>query len=376
MKIDKLDFDVPVFLAPMAGITNLPFRTIVRRCGCQLAFTEMVSVNGLVRGAERTCRYLDGASEDRPLGVQIFGAEAEIMAAGARIATDRGADLIDINMGCPVKKVVRAGAGSALLKDPAKVGRIVSAVRSASSLPLTVKIRSGWRRSEVNATEIARIAEAEGADAVIVHPRTADQGFGGRADWSIIRAVKDVLGIPVIGNGDIHRAADVGRMMAATACDGVMIGRAVLGNPWIFQEIIDGWPVWSQRGSLGKARTDVIGRMASASISDEAGTPPVNLTTRENVLALEQSDAHISRRLTISFTERERIIREHLDLERRYAGHKIGAQNFRKHVLWYTKGLPGSAPFRHRLSELRDAETLLVALGIYFGQLNNALDFS
>ncbi|HNY72924.1 MAG TPA: tRNA dihydrouridine synthase DusB [Syntrophales bacterium] len=375
MKIDKLDFDVPVFLAPMAGITNLPFRTIVRRCGCQLAFTEMVSVNGLVRGAERTCRYLDGASEDRPLGVQIFGAEAEIMAAGARIATDRGADLIDINMGCPVKKVVRAGAGSALLKDPAKVGRIVSAVRRATSLPLTVKIRAGWRRSVVNAIEIARIAEAEGADAVIVHPRTADQGFSGRADWSIIRAVKDALGIPVIGNGDIRRAADVGRMMTATACDGVMIGRAALGNPWIFQEIINGWPVLSQQGSLGEARVDV-GRMVSASISEDAGDPTVNSATRESLLVLEQSDVAVNRRLPVSFIERERVIREHLDLERRYTVPKIGVQNFRKHILWYTKGLPGSASFRQRLSELKDVETLLVALGIYFCQLNNALDFS
>lgn len=375
MKIDKLDFDVPVFLAPMAGITNLPFRTIVRRCGCQLAFTEMVSVNGLVRGAERTCRYLDGASEDRPLGVQIFGAEAEIMAAGARIATDRGADLIDINMGCPVKKVVRAGAGSALLKDPAKVGRIVSAVRRATSLPLTVKIRAGWRRSVVNAIEIARIAEAEGADAVIVHPRTADQGFSGRADWSIIRAVKDALGIPVIGNGDIRRAADVGRMMTATACDGVMIGRAALGNPWIFQEIIDGWPVLRQQGSLGEARVDV-GRMVSASISEDVGDPTVNSATRESLLVLEQSDVAVNRRLPVSFIERERVIREHLDLERRYTVPKIGVQNFRKHILWYTKGLPGSASFRQRLSELKDVETLLVALGIYFCQLNNALDFS
>ena len=375
MKIDKLDFDVPVFLAPMAGITNLPFRTIVRRCGCQLAFTEMVSVNGLVRGAERTCRYLDGASEDRPLGVQIFGAEAEIMAAGARIATDRGADLIDINMGCPVKKVVRAGAGSALLKDPAKVGRIVSAVRRATSLPLTVKIRAGWRRSVVNAIEIARIAEAEGADAVIVHPRTADQGFSGRADWSIIRAVKDALGIPVIGNGDIRRAADVGRMMTATACDGVMIGRAALGNPWIFQEIINGWPVLSQQGSLGEARVDV-GRMVSASISEDAGDPTVNSATRESLLVLEQSDVAVNRRLPVSFIELERVIREHLDLERRYTVPKIGVQNFRKHILWYTKGLPGSASFRQRLCELKDVETLLVALGIYFCQLNNALDFS
>ncbi|HOD98465.1 MAG TPA: tRNA dihydrouridine synthase DusB [Syntrophales bacterium] len=375
MKIDKLDFDVPVFLAPMAGITNLPFRTIVRRCGCQLAFTEMVSVNGLVRGAERTCRYLDGASEDRPLGVQIFGAEAEIMAAGARIATDRGADLIDINMGCPVKKVVRAGAGSALLKDPAKVGRIVSAVRRATSLPLTVKIRAGWRRSVVNAIEIARIAEAEGADAVIVHPRTADQGFSGRADWSIIRAVKDALGIPVIGNGDIRRAADVGRMMTATACDGVMIGRAALGNPWIFQEIIDGWPVLRQQGSLGEARVDVA-RMVSASISEDAGDPTVNSATQESLLVLEQSDVAVNRRLPVSFIERERVIREHLDLERRYTVPKIGVQNFRKHILWYTKGLPGSASFRQRLSELKDVETLLVALGIYFCQLNNALDFS
>ncbi len=170
MKIGNLNIEIPVFLAPMAGITNLPFRIVARRCGCPFAFTEMVSVNGLVRGSRRTCRYLDSAPHDRPLGVQIFGEDPGIMAEGVRIVADRGADLIDINMGCPVKKVIRAGAGAALLRDSEKVARIVRAVRRVTALPLTVKIRAGWRRTDINAPLIARIAAAEGADAVIVHP--------------------------------------------------------------------------------------------------------------------------------------------------------------------------------------------------------------
>ncbi|MDI9571488.1 MAG: tRNA dihydrouridine synthase DusB [Pseudomonadota bacterium] len=375
MNIGGLDFDFPVFLAPMAGITNLPFRLIVRRCGCPLAFTEMVSVNGLVRGAERTGRYLDSAPEDRPLGAQIFGTEAEIMATAARLAMDRGAALIDINMGCPVKKVVRAGAGAALLKDPARIGRIVKAVREAVSLPLTVKIRSGWRAAAVNATEVARIAEAEGADAVIVHPRTADQGFGGRADWSVIRAVKEALAIPVIGNGDIRRAADAGRMRAATACDGVMIGRAALGNPWIFQEIMEAWPAGRRRGSREEGGVESDGAAAVA-MSGAVGGPTVEDGPREGQAIREWSAVAANRRLPVSLRERERVVREHLELERRYSGPEKGARNFRKHILWYTKGLPGSASFRQRLSEYEDMETLLAALGVFFRQLNNALDFS
>ena len=331
MKIGVLEFDYPVFMAPMAGITNLPFRTMARRFGCRLAFTEMVSVNGLLRGSQKTCRYLDSDRNDRPLGVQIFGSDPALMAEGARIVTERGADLIDINMGCPVKKVVRAGAGAALLRDPEKAGMIIRAVRRATSLPLTVKIRAGWRRSEVNAAIIARIAEDEGANALVIHPRTADQGFSGTADWAVIKAVKDALRIPVVGNGDIRSPGDAWKMMQITGCDAVMIGRAALGNPWIFLNI---------------------GGMQGGGGSGSNGYHP-----------------------SVSLAEREQVIRDHLEMEMEYSGARGGLQSFRKHLLWYTKGLRGSAPFRQKISMFQERGALLSVLRTYFEEMNNALDF-
>lgn len=326
MKIGALEFDHPVFLAPMAGITNFPFRTIARRFGCRLAFTEMVSVNGLVRGSQKTYRYLDSDQNDRPLGVQLFGNDPALMAEGARIVTDRGADLIDINMGCPVRKVVRAGAGAALLRDPEKAGMIIRAMRRATPLPLTVKIRAGWRRSEITAPIIARIAEDEGANALVIHPRTADQGFSGTADWTVIQTVKEALHIPVVGNGDIRSPGDARKMMQITGCDAVMIGRAALGNPWIFSEI----------GEKG---------------GSDGNCPSVSLK------------------------EREQVIRDHLEMETEYSGERGGVQSFRKHLLWYTKGLRGSAPFRQKIGGFHEREPMLEALLAYFEEVNNALDF-
>jgi len=329
LRIGTLVFEHPVFLAPMAGITNLSFRIMARRFGCRLAFTEMVSVNGLVRGSQKTCRYLDSDQYDRPLGVQIFGNDPAIMAEGARIVTDRGADLIDINMGCPVKKVVRAGAGAALLRDSEKAGMIIRAVRRATPLPLTVKIRAGWRPSEITAPLIARIAEDEGANALVIHPRTADQGFSGTADWSVIKTVKEVLHIPVVGNGDIRRPGDARKMMQITGCDAVMIGRAALGNPWIFREILEA----AEKEGSG-------GRCPSASLK-----------------------------------EREQVIRDHLEMETEYSEERGAVQSFRKHLLWYTKGLRGSAPFRHKIGGFHEREPMLEALRAYFEEVNNTLDF-
>jgi tRNA-dihydrouridine synthase B len=329
VKIGALEFDIPIFLAPMAGITNLPFRSMVRRFGCRLAFTEMVSVNGLVRGSQKTCRYLDSNGEDRPLGVQIFGSDPELMAEGARIVTDRGADLIDINMGCPVRKVVRAGAGAALLRDPEKAGLIIRAVRRATPLPLTVKIRAGWRPAEITAPLIARIAEDEGANALVIHPRTSDQGFGGTSDWAVIQTVKKILHVPVVGNGDIRRPGDARKMMEITGCDAVMIGRASFGNPWIFRAT-------GRPGNEGEG---------------EVNYPSVSLQ------------------------EREQVIRDHLDMETEYAGERGAVQSFRKHLLWYTKGLRGSAPFRQKIGGFNERESMLAALRAYFEEVNNTLDF-
>lgn len=310
VKIGNLYLHNNLFLAPMAGVTNLPFRLIARECGCSMAFTEMVSANGLVRGALRTRAYLETTEGDDPLGVQIFGSVPDIMAEAARMVSACGARLIDINMGCPVKKVVRTGAGAALLRDPERIKAVLGAVRKATTLPLTVKIRSGWSRREIVAPIIGAIAQDCGVDALIIHPRTADQGFSGNADWSVIRQMKEMLHIPVIGNGDIRTPSDILKMLGDTGCDGVMIGRSCLGNPWIFRDAI------------------------------HAGGESRNIFSKD----------------------RWQVVMRHFALEKAYSGRGKVVAVFRKHLLWYTKGLPGGAKLRERLSRLTDEEALRKAL--------------
>jgi nifR3 family TIM-barrel protein len=250
------------------------------------------------------------------LGVQIFGQNPEMLADAARIVADGGADLVDINMGCPVKKVVRAGAGAALMKDPGQVKQVVKAVRKAISLPLTVKIRSGWSRRAINALEIARIAEDCGADAVIMHPRTAEQGFGGTADWKGIAVLKEHLHIPIVGSGDIRCPDDALRMLETTGCDAVMVGRGSLGNPWIFRAII-------------------------SHLKKEVSPAP-------------------------ALTEREALIGDHLKMETAYTGECRGSRNFRKHLLWYTKGLRNGARFRQIVGTFNEQKSMLDELHSFF----------
>lgn len=307
-------------MAPMAGISNLPFRLIARSFGCSLAFTEMISANGIIRKSDRTLEYLRTSSADNPLGAQIFGSDPNIMAEASCIVANHGVDLIDINMGCPVKKVIKAGAGAILMKDPARVSSIIRAVKKAVRVPVTVKIRSGWTRSSINAVEIACIAENSGADAIFVHGRTADQGFGGIADWKVIAEVKKKITIPVIGNGDIWRPQDAIRMLRETSCDAVMVGRGALGNPWLFKGIIQ----------LCSGQT-------------------------ENYLP--------------ELDERQRIIKKHWEMETAYIGVKLASRAFRKHLLWYTKGLENSTRFRQLAGTLRDGENLMSELNEYFKSL-------
>jgi tRNA-dihydrouridine synthase B len=317
VNIGNLSLKNNVFLAPMAGITNLPFRSVVRKFGCALAFTEMISSAGLVRETEKSYRYLDSGPEDKPLGVQLFGSDPVILAGATQIAVDRGADLLDINMGCPVKKVVRAGAGAALMKDPAKVKLILQGIRKVTDLPITIKIRSGWNRREINAVEIACIAEDCGVDAVIIHPRTVDQGFSGSADWNIIGDVKKHLRIPVIGSGDIGRPEDAFRMIAMTGCDGVMVGRAALGNPWIFNNII--------------------------ACVDQEGMVP-----------------------TVLLSERKKIVMEHMNMEILYMGEYLGIRHFRKHLFWYAKGLKGNSQFKQKVGQIDVKDLILKEICDFF----------
>jgi nifR3 family TIM-barrel protein len=319
MNIGSLQLENPVFLAPLAGITDLPFRTIVRGFGCALAFTEMISARGLIEGMGKTCRYLDSSPGDRPLGVQLFGADPATLAEAVRVVAESGADLIDLNMGCPVKKVLKTGAGAALMRDPGRVAAVLTAMRKATDLPLTVKIRAGWNSREINALEIGRLAAGCGADAVILHPRTVDQGFAGLSDWALIGALKASLKIPVIGSGDLRRPADAARLLSETGCDAVMVGRGGLGNPWLVRN----------------------------SLRHLSGAGPAEPT----------------------LAEREDVIGRHLALAVAYYGETVGTRDFRKHLLWYTKGLRGGALFRQAVTRLSDRKTVWLALQAYFREL-------
>jgi nifR3 family TIM-barrel protein len=237
MKIGTLTLDNPTLLAPLAGITHLPVRLLAREAGCALVCSEMVSADGLAHGSPHTLPYLRSLPAEKPLAVQIFGSDPAVMAAAAAIVQDSGADVVDINFGCAVRKVVKAGAGAALMRTPQRAADLLRAVRRAVRIPVTIKIRSGWDRSGREALEIGAMAEGCGVDAVTLHPRTAAQKFSGQADWSLIAALKRRIAIPVIGNGDIRTPQDAERMMAETGCDAVMIGRGAFGYPRIFTEV-------------------------------------------------------------------------------------------------------------------------------------------
>lgn len=317
MKIGRLELANNVILAPMAGISDLPYRLVMKRFGAGLVFTEMVSANGLIRAGVRTRELLRSAPEERPLGIQLFGDDPSVLAEAATLVREDG-ELIDLNLGCPVNKVVRSGAGSALLRNPQQVGRIVAAVRRTNDLPLTVKIRAGWDSTSVNFLEVGRIAEAEGADAVTLHPRTRSQGFAGHADWEQIRQLKEALSVPVIGSGDIFSADDALDMLSETGCDGVMIGRGGYGNPWLLRAILD-------------------------RLADQTERPPTG-------------------------AERLEVAQQHLELFRQSFGERKAVLDMRKHLCWYARGLPGAAVFRSRVNHAQSAEEVRELMAAFFAK--------
>jgi hypothetical protein len=302
MKIGSLQLANPVILAPMAGITDLPYRLIMKRFGAALVFTEMISANGLHFSGAATREYLRSMPEERPLGVQLFGDDPERLAEAAR-QVEAAADLIDLNCGCPVRKVVGSGAGSALLRDPARVARIVAAVRRATDLPLTIKLRSGWDADSRNYLEVARLAANEGIDAVTLHPRTKAQMFGGRADRSELAALKRELAVPVIASGDLFTAQDAMAVLAQTGCDALMVARGGYGNPWLIRQILD----------------------------------------RLDGLPERHPGAH----------ERLAVARDHLELFLEVYGPARTLVHMRKHLCWYTHGLPNATGFRQRINQSR-----------------------
>lgn len=312
MKLGPYSLSTRLVLAPMAGVSQMPFRRIALELGAGFAPTELVSAEGLFRRSARTLRYLrHDPAREAPFCVQLFGGDPERMADAARVAKDEGAHIIDVNMGCPVPKVVKGGAGSALLSDPERAGEIVSAIAAATGLPVTAKIRSGWDRASVNACEVAQALERGGACAIAIHPRTRAQGYSGRADWSVIAAVKRAVKVPVIGNGDVGSRDDALRMERETGCDAVMIGRAALGNPWIFREVLGG----------------------------PAPTPA-------------------ERRAVV-----ERHFEEHLAL---FDDAVMGVRSFRRMLLWYARGLRGAAQFRVQATGIDEPAEVKRAIARFF----------
>ncbi len=266
MKIGTVQLANPTIFAPLAGITNLPLRLMAKEAGCGLVCSEMVSACGLVYGSDKTAQLMESTPKEKPLSVQIFGSDAAIMADAARMVEDTGADIVDINFGCSVRKILKSGSGSALMREPQKAEALLNAVRNAIKVPLTIKIRSGWDASGDQAMALCRIAQACGVDAIAVHPRTARQGFGGCADWSLIKRIKQEVTIPVIGNGDILTAKDAMDMLSQTNCDAVMVGRAAIGNPMLFAQIIDLLEGRPARVITHRNRIDMMTRYLNASV--------------------------------------------------------------------------------------------------------------
>ncbi len=309
LKIGKVELENNLILAPMAGVTDQPFRILCREQGCGLLYTEMVSAKAILYKNRNTRELLEVCGEERPIAVQLFGSDPEIVSEIAHQIEDGPYDIIDINMGCPVPKIVNNGEGSALMKNPKLVEQILSSMVKKVKKPVTVKFRKGFNDDCVNAMEIAKIAESCGAAAVAVHGRTREQFYSGKADWEIIRQVKEAVQIPVIGNGDIFTPQDAKRMLEETGCDGLMIARGARGNPWLFHRI--------------------------------------NHYLDTGELLPEPDTAEICR-----------MILRHAKLQTELKGESLGMKEMRKHIAWYTAGLPHSASIRRECNQLETLEEL------------------
>jgi tRNA-dihydrouridine synthase B len=320
MRIGNVEFASPFMLAPLAGVSDSPFRRLAREQGAAGVYTEMVSADGLTRRNQATLDYCHFEPEERPIGIQVFGSDPGVMAEAASVLcelpAERRPDLIDINMGCPVRKVVNRCAGAALLNDVPRLTEIVKRMAAASTLPVTAKIRLGWDGSSRNVVEVSKALEEAGARAVAIHARTRAEKFEGSAHWDLIGEAKRAVSIPVIGNGDVRGPEDAVRMLETTGCDGVMLGRAAFGDPWVFRRLHAYW----ERG--------------------EVLAPP-------------------------SASERLEAGLRHLRMLVESAGPEVAAREMRKHVAWYIKGLPHSARVREQVNRTRSVEEMAGLLSGY-----------
>lgn len=314
LKIGNVELENNVVLGPMAGVTDLPYRVLCHEQGCGLVCMEMVSAKAVFYKNRNTKELLTVDPAERPVSLQLFGSDPKILAMIAAQVEEGPFDIIDLNMGCPVPKIVKNGEGSALMREPGLVREILTAMVGAVKKPVTVKIRKGFDDSSVNAVEIAKIAEDCGVAAIAVHGRTREQYYSGKADWEIIRRVKEAVSIPVIGNGDVNSPQAAGRMLAETGCDGVMVARGAKGNPWIFREIVS------------YLETGVVPERPS---KDEV---------------------------------KEMILR-HGRMMTEFKGEMAGMREMRKHVAWYTAGYPGSAALRNEINAVETLEELVELIG-------------
>ena len=317
-KIGNIEIKNNIVLAPMAGVSNPAYMKICEKMGVGYAVTELISAEAIVRGNKKTFDMLNGIGDLKiPVAVQIFGSNPKTLSNAAKILVDSyKIKIIDINMGCPVPKVVGSGAGSALLKNPEKVYEIVKAVKENIDVPVTVKIRSGWDSNSINAVEVAKVIEKAGASAIAIHPRTRSQGYSGLSDWSIIKKIKENVNIPVIGNGDIKNFYDAKRMIVETNCDAIMIGRASLGNPWLIKECID----YIDKGIIPKE---------------------------------------------IPLEEKIYMIKKHLELLLNTKSYKSAMLEIRSHASWYLKGIQGSKELKENIFKTSSKEELIDLLDDY-----------
>jgi nifR3 family TIM-barrel protein len=315
MKIGSVTLENKTILAPLAGITNLPFRLLAEKAGCGLVCSEMISAHGLVNKSKRTRQMLDSLPEEKPLSVQIFGSQPDIMAEAARAVESSGADIIDINFGCSVRKIIKTGSGAALMKTPEAAEAVIKAVRKSVRTPLTIKLRTGWNPTGDQAFKISQIAESCGVDAITIHPRTANQGFSGHSDWTIIAKLKMLVNVPVIGNGDIFCADDAIAMLEQTRCDAVMIGRMAIGNPWIFSQVL-------------------------ARMRGEA-EPAVDLEKRFEIMT------------------------QYMQESVKYFGEEIACRMMRSRLCWFAKGLRNSSQFRKTINHISTQDEALQRIEAY-----------